>query len=335
MGEILVGTCSWTDRALVGSGWYPVGRRDAEGRLRHYAERFPVVEVDASYYALPGERNSLLWAERTPDGFVFDVKAFSLLTGHPTRESAMPDGLPADHRDPAVLDEVWDRFRAGIEPLRRTGRLGSVLFQFPPWFRPGERAESFLRECAERTDGWPLAVEFRHPSWWEPDRATATCSLLARYGMAAVAVDMIQTLPSSVPPVTPVTSPRLSVVRFHGRSSAWGTGSKEDRFRWEYGEDELAEWLPRVRRLAERTEQVHVLFNNCCGDAAVRAAERMTRLLDGDAQAADRADPGGLEGLEGPGVPRARSAPASTPSPGRRPTPARSSSSSRSRRGAG
>ena len=302
MGQILVGTCSWTDRALVGSGWYPPGRRDAEGRLRHYAERFPVVEVDASYYALPSERNSRLWAERTPDGFVFDVKAFSLLTGHPTREAAMPDGLRPE--------------------LREAGRLGSVLFQFPPWFRPGQRAEAFLRECAERTEGRPVAVEFRHPSWWEPGQDEATGALLTRHGMAAVAVDMTQTLPSSVPPVTPVTSPRLSVVRLHGRSTAWGTGSKEDRFRHAYDEDELAEWLPRVRRLAERTEQVHVLFNNCCGDAAVRAAETMTRLLDRDQPVAVR-------------LPRARSAPSAPPTPGPRPTPARSSSSSSSRRAAG
>ncbi|WP_432117385.1 DUF72 domain-containing protein [Streptomyces sp. bgisy032] len=323
MGEILVGTCSWTDRALVAAGWYPPGRRDAEGRLRHYAERFPVVEVDASYYALPSERNSRLWAERTPDGFVFDVKAFSLLTGHPTREAALPDGLPPDHRAPAVLDEVWARFAAGVEPLRRAGRLGSVLFQFPPWFRPGQRAEEFLHACAERTRGWALAVEFRHRSWWEPERSEATRALLARYGMAAVAVDMHPDLPSSLPPVTPVTSPRLSVVRFHGRSAAWGTGSKEDRFRHVYGEDELAEWLPRVRALAERTDQVHVLFNNCCGDAAVSAAERMTRLLGADAAPAAAK------------LPRARSAPASPPSPGPRPTPARSSSSSRSRPAAG
>ncbi|MEU4463084.1 DUF72 domain-containing protein [Streptomyces sp. NPDC024017] len=286
MGQILVGTCSWTDRALVAGGWYPPGRRDAEGRLRHCAERFPVVEVDASYYALPSERNSRLWAGRTPDGFVFDVKAFSLLTGHPTREAVMPDGLRAEHRDPAVLDEVWARFTAGIEPLREAGRLGSVLFQFPPWFRPGQRAQAFLQECAERTEGWPVAIEFRHPSWWEPGQDEATGALLTRLGMAAVAVDMTQTLPSSVPPVTPVTSSRLSVVRFHGRSTAWGTGSKEDRFRYTYDEDELAEWLPRVHRLAERAEQVHVLFNNCCGDAAVRAAETMTRLLDGPAPAA-------------------------------------------------
>ncbi|MER8008605.1 DUF72 domain-containing protein [Streptomyces sp. NPDC094149] len=281
MGEILVGTCSWTDRALVGSGWYPAGRRDPEGRLRYYAERFPVVEVDSTYYGLPSARNSRLWAERTPDGFVFDVKAFSLLTGHPARDSALPDGIPARPHDPKVLDEVWARFTDGIEPLREAGRLGSVLFQFPPWFRPGRRAGQFLKDCAERTAGWPLAVEFRHPGWWREEWAEATCALLARYGMTAVAVDMNRTLPSSIPPVTPVTSPRLSVVRFHGRSHAWGSGSKEDRFRHAYDEDELTEWLPRLRDLAARVDRLHVLFNNCCGTASVRAAELMRRLLDG------------------------------------------------------
>ncbi|MFJ5776328.1 DUF72 domain-containing protein [Streptomyces sp. NPDC093094] len=279
MGDILVGTCSWTDPALVRSGWYPTGRRDAEGRLRHYGERFPVVEVDSSYYALPSERNSRLWAERTPDGFVFDVKAFSLLTGHPTRSAVMPDGLPADARDPGVLDEVWARFATAIAPLRSARRLGSVLLQFPPRFRPGARAETVLAETARRCAGWPLAVEFRHSSWWQEERAEATCALLARYGMAAVAVDMPQGLAVSVPPVTPVTTPRLSVVRFHGRSAEWQHGNKEERYRHVYGDDELAEWLPRLRELAGRVEQVHVLFNNCCGDAAVRAAERMARLL--------------------------------------------------------
>ncbi|GHA02241.1 DUF72 domain-containing protein [Streptomyces echinoruber] len=280
MGEILVGACSWTDPALLRSGWYPPGCRDAEGRLRYYASRFPVVEVDATYYALPAERNSRLWVERTPDGFVFDVKAFALLTGHPVRRGALPDGLPGDARDPRTLDEVWARFAAGIAPLRHAGRLGNVLFQFPPWFRPGAGAEAFLRACAERTAGWPVCVEFRHPQWWAAGREAATRALLTRCGFAAVAVDMTQTLPTSIPPVTPVTSPERSVVRFHGRSTAWGTGSKEDRFRHDYGEDELAEWVPRLLRLADRVERLHVLFNNCCADAAVRAAAHMTRLLD-------------------------------------------------------
>ncbi|MEU3844770.1 DUF72 domain-containing protein [Streptomyces sp. NPDC028635] len=280
MGEILVGTCSWTDRALVGSGWYPAGRRDPEGRLQYYAEQFPVVEVDATYYALPSARNSRLWAERTPDGFVFDVKAFSLLTGHPTRPAALPDGLPADSRDAAVLDAVWDRFTDALAPLREAGRLGTLLFQFPPWLKPGARAEEVLADCAARTAGWPVAVEFRHPQWWSGERYDRTGALLRRHGFAAVGVDMAQGLPASVPPVTPVTSPELSVVRFHGRSPAWGTGSKEDRFRHAYTDAELKEWVPRLRALAGDTDRLHVLFNNCCGTAAVDAAARMRDLLD-------------------------------------------------------
>lgn len=280
MSEILVGACSWTDRALVASGWYPTGRRDAEGRLRHYAERFPVVEVDATYYALPGERNARLWAERTPEGFVFDVKAFSLLTGHPTRPAVLPPGLPADVRGPKALDEVWRRFTDGIRPLRDARRLGAVLFQFPPWFRPGARADAFLAQCAERTAGWPVCVEFRHPDWWRGEREHTTADLLRSYGFATVAVDMTQALPTAVPPVTPVTCGRLAVVRLHGRSPAWGSGSKEDRFRHDYTDGELREWLPRIHALARRAERVHVLFNTCCGDSAVRAAERMRALLD-------------------------------------------------------
>ncbi|MFI9728920.1 DUF72 domain-containing protein [Streptomyces sp. NPDC052092] len=292
MGDILVGACSWTDRQLVASGWYPRGRRDAEGRLRHYAEQLPVVEVDSGYYALPRRRNSELWVERTPDGFRFDVKAFSLLTGHPTR----PEALPADLRDraptsghghargrgpagPALLDEVWGRFAEAVDPLRTAGRLGAVLFQFPPWFTPGALAERFLEDCAERTKGWPLAVEFRHPAWWHPERADETWELLASLGATTVGVDMVQGLTASLPPVLPVTRPALAVVRFHGRSGAWGRGSKEDRFRHDYDVTELAAWVPRLRRAAQRTDELHVLFNNCCGDAAVRAAETMRELL--------------------------------------------------------
>ncbi|MFF7725790.1 DUF72 domain-containing protein [Streptomyces sp. NPDC008001] len=278
-GRILIGTCSWTDPALVSSGWYPRGRRDAEGRLRHYSEQFPVVEVDSTYYALPSERNSRLWTERTPPGFLFDVKAFSLLTGHPTRESTLPLDLRGrDGRDPGFLDEVGNRFRGALQPLRRAGRLGAVLFQFPPWFSPGPRAETFLHRTRQRFSGWPMAVEFRHPDWWRDDRRNSTAALLTDLEATAVAVDMAQGLPVSIPPVTPVTSSGLAVVRLHGRSPAWGTGSKEDRFRHTYTVGELEEWCPRLSSLAARAAEVHVLFNNCCADAAVRAAETLKRL---------------------------------------------------------
>ncbi|MFF8262506.1 DUF72 domain-containing protein [Streptomyces virginiae] len=288
MGDISVGTCSWTDPSLVAGGWYPAGQRDAEGRLRYYATRFPVVEVDSTYYGMPSLRNSVLWARRTPPGFRFDVKAFSLLTGHPTRTAALPadlrqPGAPARVRaDPGLLKEVWQRFSSALEPLRESGRLGTLLFQFPPSLAPGPRGEQLVEESTGRAEGWPVAVEFRHPEWWSARRRTATARLLGRCGSAAVAVDTAQGLPSSVPPVTAVTTPELAVVRFHGRSPAWGSsgpGSKEAAYRHTYTEAELAPWVTRLRDMARRADSVHVLFNNCCADASVRAAGTMQRML--------------------------------------------------------
>ncbi|MFI9254266.1 DUF72 domain-containing protein [Streptomyces sp. NPDC053069] len=279
MARILVGTCGWTDRALLASGWYPSGHRDAEGRLRHYATRFPVVEADSPYYALPDERTSCQWRDRTPPGFRFDVKAFSLLTGHPTRPSALPPDLRAHPRDASLRQEVWTRYARALTPLRASGRLGTLVFQYPPSLGPGPAAEAFIRTARDRARDWPFAVEFRDPAWWHPDRARRTSAFLTDLDATAVAVDTPQGLPTSLPPTAPVTTARLSVIRFHGRSRHWGTGTKEDRFRHAYTPTELSEWLPRIRTLAAATEEIHILFNNCCGDAAVRAAETMRGLL--------------------------------------------------------
>ncbi|MEU2058958.1 DUF72 domain-containing protein [Streptomyces sp. NPDC013455] len=279
MAEILIGTCGWTDPELLRSGWYPPGHRDAEKRLRHYATRFPVVEADSPYYALPSPRTTTLWADRTPPGFRFDVKAFSLLTGHPTRPAALPPDLRGRPRDEALRAEVWTRYAEALAPLRDSGRLGTLLFQYPPSLTPGPAAEAFVRTARERAHGWPFAVEFRDPAWWHPGRAARTTAFLRDLDATAVAVDTAQGLPTSMPGVTPVTTPRLAVVRFHGRSPHWGTGTKEERFRHTYGEPELMEWLPRVRALAADTAELHILFNNCCGDAAARAAGTMRGLL--------------------------------------------------------
>ncbi|MEU6776493.1 DUF72 domain-containing protein [Streptomyces sp. NPDC046759] len=276
MANILIGTCGWTDRALLTSGWYPPGHRDPESRLRHYATRFPLVEADSPYYGLPSPRTTALWAERTPDGFRFDVKAHALLTGHPTRPSALPEDLRGRPRDQGLLTEVWNRYAEALEPLRRSGRLGTLLFQYPPSLAPGPDAEAFVRAARERARDWPFAVEFRHPAWWQGDRTT---TFLADLDATAVAVDTPQGLPASLPPAAPVTTPRLSVVRFHGRSPQWGTGSKEERFRHAYTAPELAEWLPRIHALAAATDELHILFNNCCADAAARAAETLRTLL--------------------------------------------------------
>ena len=92
-GRILVGSCSWADKTLIDSGWYPPSAKSPEERLRYYSERFPIVEVDSTYYAIPSERNPEAWVERTPPDFVFDIKSYALFTGHGAAVQAFPQDL--------------------------------------------------------------------------------------------------------------------------------------------------------------------------------------------------------------------------------------------------
>jgi len=287
VGKILVGTASWTDQTLLAAGWYPPEARTPEQRLAYYARQFPLVEVDATYYTPPSERNSALWAARTPDGFTFNVKAFSLLTGHPTRVSALYADLRPDtdrrlvypkDLDAAVVDAVWERFLSALEPLYAAGRLGAVLFQFPQWFPIGRRNKEYLLECARRAAPYRICVEFRNRTWLSEENRAETLDFLASYALPYVCVDMPQGYPSSVPPVVAATAD-LAVVRFHGHSDRWESKDIYERFGYRYDEAELREWAPRVRRLAEQASTVHVLMNNCYRDYAQVNARQLADLL--------------------------------------------------------
>src|SRR3972149_5808457 len=117
--RILVGTCSWADKTLVDSGWYPATAKTPEDRLRFYAEQFPIVEVDATYYGLPSERNAALWVERTPDDFLFDVKAYALFTHHPAALRSLPKDLRASL--PSALLAKRNLYYRDAPPARDVG----------------------------------------------------------------------------------------------------------------------------------------------------------------------------------------------------------------------
>lgn len=298
MNGISTGTASWTDASLVESGWYPADAATPARRLAYYASRFPIVEVDSTYYSPPAERTASLWAERTPGGFVFNIKAFSLFTHHPTRVSALPTQLrgaagAAANRagtlylrdaDPDLVEQMWDRFLGALRPLRRAGKLGAILLQFPRWFPFGEANRRYLVECRDRCAPARVCVEFRNHTWMSGENRDATLGFLREHGLPYVCVDMPQGHSSSVPPVAEATAD-LAVVRFHGRSRDWASGDKRRRFGYRYSDTELTEWVPRLRRLADAADTVHVLFNNCLRDHAPRNAERFTGLLRADGQA--------------------------------------------------
>jgi uncharacterized protein YecE (DUF72 family) len=296
MAKIRVGTCSWTDPTLVSSGrFYPDSARSAEARLQYYASQFNIVEVDSSYYALPNERNSYLWAERTPADFVFDFKVFRLFTQHPTPITALPKSIKNElapelqekgnlyYRDlPAQLvDQLWQAFESALLPLDTVGKLGVVLFQFPPWFYPGSQQLDYIEMCKAKLPQYRLAVEFRNNVWLSEKNRAGTFGFLRRNNLAFVCVDEPQGFKSSVPPVAGVTSD-IGLVRFHGRNSqTWekkGIGPAE-RFNYLYSEDELKPWARKIAEMSQQTSEMHVLFNNCYQDKAVVNARQMCFLL--------------------------------------------------------
>ena len=290
MGRILVGTASWTDKTLLASGWYPPDVDTAAKRLAYYATQFRLVEIDSTYYTPPNERNSQLWAARSPVGFTFNVKAFSLLTGHPTRVAALykdlrPDtekrNIYAKDLPDSVVDQVWERFLSALAPLEDAGKLGAVLLQFPQWFPIGKRNKEYILQAKERCSPYRICVEFRNRTWMTEENREETLDFLTSYAVPYVSVDMPQGHPSSIPPVLAATAD-LAVVRFHGHSGKWTSRNIYDRFGYRYSDAELAEWAPRIKSLAERATTTHVLMNNCYSDYAQTNAATLMSLLDGD-----------------------------------------------------
>jgi uncharacterized protein YecE (DUF72 family) len=294
-GVVRVGTCSWADPTIVKEvDWYPRRTMSAADRLAFYAAHFPIVEADSTYYRPPSEPLTQGWAERSPAGFVFDVKAYSLFTHHPTRpETLWPDvrsGIRAEfagkrsayveHLDADALARAWEHFAAGLAPLRTAGKLGAVLFQFPTWFTPKRSNREELLALPARLPGTRLCVEFRSPRWLAEDDRDRTLATLEEAGLALVVVDAPPS--SGLATVAAATRPDLAVVRLHGRNDeTWNQrgGSAAERFRYLYRRDELEPWADRALALADEAEQVHVLFNNCYQDYGVRNAEDMVELL--------------------------------------------------------
>jgi uncharacterized protein YecE (DUF72 family) len=288
MGEIQIGTASWTDPTLLASGWYPRTADTPEKRLAYYARQFPVVEVDATYYGPPAERTTRLWAERTPSGFTFNVKAYSLLTGHPTKVSSIykdlrpetgkrnvyPDDLP-----PSAYEEIWTRFLSALDPLADAGKLGALLFQFPPWWGIRRDHRDYLLEVAARCAPLRPVFEFRNASWFAGDNAGETLDFLRAHRLPLVCVDMPQGHRSSVPPIVAATVDDLAVLRLHGHSDKWTSKDVHEKFGYRYSARELSEWVPRLRELADQARTTQVFLNNCYSDYAQRNATTLLEML--------------------------------------------------------
>jgi len=293
--EVRVGTASWTDKTLTAKGvFYPNGVSTPEARLRYYASRFPLVEADMGFYAIPDRAMTERWVERTPDDFVFNVKAHALMTGHATDVARLPrlirDELPADApariyaKDlaPELRDEVWRLFVDAMQPLAESKKLGAILLQFAPWIRPAKHTPHMLRRIREQLGNLPVAVEFRHPSWLEPRLRERLWGMMRDLRLTYVIADTPPGTATSLPRVPAITTPNLGLVRLHGRrSELWGARDAHvlEKYRYLYDRDELGDWLDAILDLCEQTERLHIVFNNCYANYGTTNASEMIDLL--------------------------------------------------------
>ncbi len=293
--NIYYGTCSWTDPTLLQSkAFYPSTVTSAEDRLRFYAQAFPLVEVDSTFYAPPSQENAIRWAQRTPNGFLFNIKAYGLLTHHAVAVRSLPlvirRMLKIDeevkkriymHELPTGAQQIiWEMHVSALQPLAQANKLGALLLQFPYWFFFSRRHIDYLREASDRLP-WRLAIEFRGGRWMDENNRRATLSLLEELGLTYVIVDEPQGFKSSTPPVAAVTS-ELAMLRFHGRNrKTWEAPVKTtaERFNYLYNDEELKPWAIETAKLSKDAEMVHVLWNNNYRDYPIRNARQFAELL--------------------------------------------------------
>ena len=242
--------------------------------MRYYAERFDTVEANSTYYRLPEVEMVERWAERTPPGFTMHVKAFGVMTRHPVKLDQLPPDLrdvPVDHRGRVdrppreFRAEVFRRFSEAVEPLRRAGKLGGILLQFPSYVVHRPQALEYLEWARDQLPGDDLLIEFRHRSWLEEEARAEVLSFLEDRGLTYVVVDAPRTEARNlVPTVVAATTP-TAYVRFHGRNAAtWNrrTGSAAERFDHLYSDEELREWVEPLRELAGEAQNAYAMFNN-------------------------------------------------------------------------
>ncbi len=292
---IRIGTCSWTEKTLLKSGeFYPPDIKSARDRLNFYADHFNTVEVDSSYYAIPSEQNAMLWAERTPEQFTFHFKAYGALTGHGVDPRSMPKDILSlltlkeknkqriYIKEHEVIKAIGERFVNALGPLRKSNKLGVLVFQYPQWFHFNPSNFEYILFCKELMDNIPLVIEFRHGSWLTDNRAKIVFDFLNKNNLSYVTADEPQYGSLATVPYLPEVTGEIAYFRFHGRNTQnWLKKGVETSLRYSYlySDSELKEFAGSVRRLNRKAKKTYAMFNNCHGGFAVRNAMRLNKLL--------------------------------------------------------
>lgn len=267
---VQVGLTGWGDHPKL----YAAGTR-SQDKLQEYAAHFPIVEVDSTFYAIQSEKTNRKWIEETPETFTFIIKAYQGMTGHERGESPYE-----------TKEEMFHLFKLSLQPYIEAGKLGAVLFQFPPWFDCRKEHVQYLRYCKKQMGDIPVALEFRHQSWFQPKFKQNTLRFMKEEGWMNCIADEPQAGEGSIPTVLDSVGHDRVLIRLHGRNvHGWnkatsGQNWRDVRYLYKYNKKELTEWYEWLKELKQKTKEVYMIFNNnSAGDAATNAKD-MIELLN-------------------------------------------------------
>ncbi|MFD1205416.1 DUF72 domain-containing protein [Sporosarcina contaminans] len=267
---IYIGLTGWGDHPDVYS---PTSKKNE--KLIDYSSHFPIVELDASFYAIQPERNIRKWIDETPDNFQFIVKAYQGMTGH-QRGKLLYD----------TAEEMFQLFKLSIEPMRAAGKLSMILVQFPPWFDCKRENVEQIRYIRRQLEGYDVAIEFRHQSWYDSPMQEKTLSFLKDLDFIHTVCDEPQAGEGSVPLIAKTTRNDKVFIRLHGRNvNGWRntTGDNEAwrrvRYLYNYSDSELMEIRQVVHQLKNESKDVFVIFNNNSGGHAAENAKRFQKMM--------------------------------------------------------
>jgi uncharacterized protein YecE (DUF72 family) len=262
-----VGTSGWsypTGRGTWNGIFYPPrgtrGFRPAD-ELSYYAEHFDTVEVNVTFYRPPVASTTSRWARATPRGFDFSVKLHQKFTHRMSVGRGAP-GPPAPGDSlPSPTPDDADEFRAGLEPLAASGKLGAILVQFPPGFHRDPASADYLASLLQTFRDYPLAVELRHRSW--SDAAEDTAGLLDAAQAAWVQIDEPKFRMSIRQDLAPNVD-RFYYLRLHGRNAAqwWNPEAPEDRYNYLYSTKELQTFSAVAKTVGPEVRKAYLYLNN-------------------------------------------------------------------------
>ncbi len=247
---------------------HPYFSLSSRSSLLNYAENLGFIELDTVFYGIPRKETVEKWQQQVPIDFKFAIKAYGGMTDHVSYLEQYQS-----------QEEMYQAFKTSFQPLKEKNQIAAVLFQFSSSFVFSKENGLFLMAIKTFLPDWPIAIEFRHGSWFTRENIKKTLTLLTKLGFSLVAVDEPQLANFPVPFFIYPTNLDFLYLRLHGRNKmGWLSGDRNFRTLYDYSEEELADLSQKIAEKISEFKKVYVVFNNNAGLHAAKNSVTFQQL---------------------------------------------------------